>query len=102
MIALVQRIPSHHLAKALGLWETGVAGALATSPLVASTAVTHAGVENAFLLSGAAVVALAIIATPALAYVGARQPGQEPPITADATANITAPQETAVNTAKPE
>ncbi|MER6423846.1 MFS transporter [Streptomyces sp. NPDC001137] len=95
LIALVQqRIPSHHLAKALGLWEAGVAGALAISPLVASTAVTHAGVENAFLLSGAAVVALAIIATLALAYVGARQPGQEPPITADATATITAPQET--------
>jgi MFS family permease len=77
LIALVQqRIPSHHLAKALGLWEAGVAGALAISPCVASTAITLAGVENAFLLSGAAVVVLAVTATLTLACVGARQPGQ--------------------------
>jgi len=103
LIALVQqRIPSHHLAKALGLWEAGVAGALAISPFVASTAITLAGVENAFLLSGAAVVVLAVTATLTLASVGARQPGQDPFATADGTASVAAPGETAVITAKPE
>ncbi|MFF7379076.1 MFS transporter [Streptomyces massasporeus] len=103
LIALVQqRIPSHHLAKALGLWEAGVAGALAISPFVASTAITLAGVENAFLLSGAAVVVLTVIATLALACVGARQPGHEPIVAADGTASVAAPEEIAVITAKPE
>jgi 2-methylaconitate cis-trans-isomerase PrpF len=69
LIALVQqRIPSRHLAKALGLWEAGVAGALAISPFVASTAITLAGVRNAFLLSGAAVVVL--VAAAALGKTG--------------------------------
>ncbi|MFE0923338.1 MFS transporter [Streptomyces nigra] len=103
LIALVQqRMPSHHLAKALGLWEAGVAGALAISPFVASTAIILAGVENAFLLSGAAVVVLVVTATLALARVGVRQPGQEPFVTADGTASVAAPGEAAVITAKPE
>ncbi|MCX3287123.1 MFS transporter [Streptomyces sp. NEAU-H22] len=103
LIALVQqRIPSHHLAKALGLWEAGVAGALAISPFVASTAITLAGVANAFLLSGAAVVVLAVTATLTLACVGARQPGREPFATADGTASVAARAETAVITAEPE
>ncbi|WMD03082.1 MFS transporter [Streptomyces sp. FXY-T5] len=107
LIALVQqRIPSHHLAKALGLWEAGVAGALAISPFVASTAITLAGVANAFLLSGAAVVVLAVTATLTLACVGARQPGREPFATADGTADgtasVAARAETAVITAEPE
>ncbi|MFF4277080.1 MFS transporter [Streptomyces sp. NPDC001536] len=103
LIALVQqRTPSHHLAKALGLWEAGVAGALAISPFVASTAITLAGVENAFLLSGAAVVVLAVTATLTLACVGARQPGQELFATADGTASVAAPEENAVITAEPE
>jgi hypothetical protein len=81
LIALVQqRIPSQHLAKALGLWEAGVAGALAISPFVASTAIALAGVQSAFLLSGAAVVVLAATATLTLACAGVRQPGQEPAI----------------------
>jgi MFS family permease len=103
LIALVQqRIPSHHLAKALGLWEAGVAGALAISPFVASTAIALAGVENAFLLSGAALVVLAVTAALTLACVGARQPGQEPIVTADGTASVAAPEEVVVITVKPE
>ncbi|GAA4079020.1 MFS transporter [Streptomyces shaanxiensis] len=103
LIALVQqRIPSHHLAKALGLWEAGVAGALAISPFVASTAITLAGVANAFLLSGAAVVVLAVTATLTLACVGARQPGREPFAAADGTASVAASEETAVIAAEPE
>ncbi|MFD9207412.1 MFS transporter [Streptomyces sioyaensis] len=75
LIALVQqRIPERHLAKALGLWEAGVAGALAVSPFVASTAITLAGVEAAFLLSGAALVVLAATAALTLARVSARHP----------------------------
>lgn len=103
LIALVQqRIPSHHLAKALGLWEAGVAGALAISPLVASSAITLAGVQNAFLLSGAAVAVLALAAALTLTRIGARQPGQKPYITADGTASLAAPGETALITVTPD
>lgn len=103
LIALVQqRIPSHHLAKALGLWEAGVAGALAIAPFVASTAITLAGVENAFLLSGVAVVLLTVTATLALAYLGAGQPGQEPCVTAEGSASVAVPKGTAVITGTPE
>jgi hypothetical protein len=103
LIALVQqRIPSRHLAKALGLWEAGVAGALAISPFVASTAITVAGVEKAYLLSGAAVVVLAAAAALTLAYVGARQPGVSPFVRADGTADVAAPQKTALITPEPE
>ncbi|MFD3377518.1 MULTISPECIES: MFS transporter [unclassified Streptomyces] len=77
LIALVQRrVPDHHLAKALGLWEAGIAGALSVSPFVASTAIKLAGARNAFLLSGAALVALAATAAAVLARVDTRQPGQ--------------------------
>ncbi|MFJ8637201.1 hypothetical protein [Streptomyces sp. NPDC093568] len=103
LIAWVQqRIPGRHLAKALGLWEAGVAGALAVSPFVAFTAITLAGVENAFLLSGAAVVVLAVTAALTLACVGTRKPGQEPVVTTDGTASAAAREETAVITARPE
>jgi hypothetical protein len=57
---------------------------------------------NAFLLSGAAIVVLAVTATLALACVGARQPGQEPFVTAEGTASVAPQEETAVITAKPE
>jgi MFS family permease len=103
LIALVQqRIPSRHLAKALGLWEAGVAGALAISPFVASTAITLAGVEKAYLLSGAAVVVLAATAALTLAYVGARQPGASPFVRADGTADVAASQKSALITPEPE
>jgi MFS family permease len=63
LIALVQqRIPDRHLAKALGLWEAGVAGALAVSPFVAAATIEHVGVRSAFMLSGAALIALATTA----------------------------------------
>ncbi|MEU6231103.1 MFS transporter [Streptomyces sp. NPDC047042] len=72
LIALVQqRIPGHHLAKALGLWEAGVAGALAVSPFVASTTIALTGVRNAFLLSGAALVVVALTAAFALTRTAA-------------------------------
>jgi hypothetical protein len=78
LIALVQqRIPSHHLAKALGLWEAGVAGALAVSPFVASTTIALTGVKDAFLLSGAALVVLAMSAALTLARTDrAQRPGK--------------------------
>ncbi|MER6290652.1 MFS transporter [Streptomyces sviceus] len=75
LIALVQqRIPDSHLAKALGLWEAGIAGALAASPFIASTTISLVGVRAAFMLSGAALVALALVASTILAATTARQP----------------------------
>jgi len=39
LIALVQqRIPDRHLAKALGLREAGIAGAIAIAPIIATRA----------------------------------------------------------------
>ena len=73
LIALVQqRIPDRHLAKALGLWEAGIAGALAVSPLVAAVTIEQLGVRNAFMLSGAALIALATIAAITVTRVSAR------------------------------
>ncbi len=67
LIALVQqRIPDDHLAKALGLWEAGIAGALAVSPFIASTTISMFGVKAAFMLSGAALIALAGVAAAVL------------------------------------
>jgi MFS family permease len=71
LIALVQqRIPDRHLAKALGLWEAGIAGALAVSPFVAAAVIESVGVRVGFMLSGTALVALAAIAAATLARVG--------------------------------
>jgi hypothetical protein len=70
LIALVQqRIPDRHLAKALGLCEAGIAGAIAVAPFVAAATIEHAGVRNAFMLSGAALIGLAAIAAVALTRV---------------------------------
>ncbi|MFG2577094.1 MFS transporter [Streptomyces sp. NPDC048481] len=102
LIALVQqRIPSRHLAKALGLWEAGVAGALAISPFVASAAITLAGVRDAFLLSGAAVVVLVAVAALTLC-LGARRSDRGPSVPADGTAGAAAPAGRAAITAEPE
>jgi MFS family permease len=80
LIALVQqRIPDRHLAKALGLWEAGIAGALAVSPFVAAATIEQLGVRNAFMLSGAALIALAATAAITLTRVSAR-PARRPPI----------------------
>jgi MFS family permease len=76
LIALVQRrVPDRHLAKALGLWEAGIAGALTVSPFVASTTIGLVGAAHAFVLSGAALVVLATTAALVLRRVGADRPG---------------------------
>jgi len=73
LIALVQqRIPDRHLAKALGLWEGGIAGAVAIAPLVAAATIAQVGVRVAFMLSGAALIALAAIAAVAVSQVPLR------------------------------
>lgn len=70
LIALVQqRIPEAHLAKALGLWEAGVAGALAVSPFLASGVIGLIGVGPAFVVSSAALMALAVAAAAVLTAV---------------------------------
>lgn len=57
LIALVQqRIPDRHLAKALGIWEAGIAGAVAIAPVIAAAIIDHAGVKAGFMLSGAALI----------------------------------------------
>jgi MFS family permease len=59
LIALVQqRIPDRHLAKALGLWEAGIAGAIAIAPVIATTIIDNAGVSTGFMLSGAALIVI--------------------------------------------
>ncbi|PIM67157.1 MFS transporter [Streptomyces sp. JV178] len=76
LIALVQRrVPDRHLAKALGLWEAGIAGALTVSPFVASTTISLVGAAHAFVLSGAALVVLATTAALFLRRFGADRPG---------------------------
>ncbi|SPF02632.1 MFS transporter [Streptomyces sp. MA5143a] len=76
LIALVQRrVPDRHLAKALGLWEAGIAGALTVSPFVASSAISLVGAAHAFVLSGVALVLLATTAAIVLRRFGADRPG---------------------------
>ncbi len=59
LIALVQqRMPERHLAKALGLWEAGIAGAVAIAPVIATTIIDTVGVSAGFMLSGAALVVI--------------------------------------------
>jgi MFS family permease len=63
LIALVQqRIPDRHLAKALGLWEAGIAGAIAIAPLIATAIIDSAGVSAGFMLSGAALIVIGLVA----------------------------------------
>jgi MFS family permease len=72
LIALVQqRIPDHHLAKALGLWEAGIAGALAVAPFIAAATIELVGVRNAFMLSGATLIAIAAAAAVTLTRTSA-------------------------------
>ena len=73
LIALVQqRIPDRHLAKALGLWEAGIAGAIAISPIIATTIIDTAGVSTGFLLSGAALIVIGSTAALALNRIRGR------------------------------
>jgi MFS family permease len=67
VIALVQqRIPDRHLAKALGPWEAGIAGAIAIAPVIAITIIDNAGVSTGFMLSGAALIVIGMAAALAL------------------------------------
>jgi MFS family permease len=69
-----QRIPDRHLAKVFGLWEAGIAGALAVAPFIAAATIEQAGVRSAFMLSGVAMIAISVIASIALTRVGAGRP----------------------------
>jgi len=67
LIALVQqRIPDRHLAKALGLWEAGIAGAIAIAPIIGTAIIDSAGVGTGFMLSGAALIVIGGVAALAL------------------------------------
>src|SRR5262252_1963049 len=67
LIALVQqRIADRHLAKALGLWEAGIAGAIAIAPIIATTIIDNLGLSTGFLLSGAALIVIGVAAALAL------------------------------------
>lgn len=75
LIALVQqRIPDRHLAKALGLWEAGIAGAIAIAPVIATTIIDNAGVSTGFMLSGAALIVIGALAALALNRTKSRGP----------------------------
>jgi MFS family permease len=77
LVALVQRrIPDRHLAKVFGLWEGGIAGALALAPVIAAFLIAHVGVRTGFMLSGVTLIALAGAATLTLARAGALRPAQ--------------------------
>ena len=78
LIALVQqRIPDRHLAKALGLWEAGIAGAIAIAPVIATTIIDTAGVSTGFMLSGAALIVIGLVAALALKQTRARGPAHQ-------------------------
>jgi hypothetical protein len=61
-----QRIPDRHLAKVLGLWEAGVAGAVAVAPVLAATTIDAFGVRTGFMLSGVALIFIGTSAALAL------------------------------------
>lgn len=71
LIALVQqRIPDRHLAKALGLWEAGIAGAVAIAPLIATAVIDSAGVSTGFMLSGVTLIVIGGAAALVLTRIG--------------------------------
>jgi hypothetical protein len=79
LVALVQqRIPDRHLAKVFGLWEGGIAGAVALAPVIAAFLIEHVGVRTGFMLSGVALIALSAIAALTLLRAGALRPAQRP------------------------
>jgi len=64
LIALLQaRIPGRHLGKAMALWQTGIAAALAISPPLAALAIRAWGLTASFALSGSGLAALSGLAT---------------------------------------
>ena len=79
LVALVQRrIPDRHLAKVFGLWEGGIAGAIALAPVIAAFLIAHVGVRTGFMLSGVTLIALSGLAALTLARAGALRPAERP------------------------
>jgi MFS family permease len=79
LVALVQRrIPDRHLAKVFGLWEGGIAGAVALAPVIAAFLIAHVGVRTGFMLSGVTLIALAAASALTLARAGALRPAERP------------------------
>jgi MFS family permease len=79
LIALIQqRIPDRHLAKALGLWEAGIAGAIAIAPVIATTIIDTAGISAGFLLSGATLIVIGLVAALTLHHTRGRDTGSAP------------------------
>ena len=79
LIALVQqRIPDRHLAKALGLWEAGISGAIAIAPVIATIIIENVGVSTGFMLSGAALIVIGLVAALALNRTKGRGPVSSP------------------------
>jgi MFS family permease len=79
LVALVQRrIPDRHLAKVFGLWEGGIAGAVALAPVIAAFLIAHVGVRTGFMLSGVTLIALSAAAALTLARAGALRPAERP------------------------
>jgi MFS family permease len=77
LVALVQRrIPDRHLAKVFGLWEGGIAGAIALAPVIAAFLIAHVGVRTGFMLSGVTLIALAAAAALTLARASALRPAE--------------------------
>lgn len=67
-----QRIPDRHLAKALGLWEAGIAGAIAIAPVIATAIIASVGVGTGFVLSGGALIVIGATAALALSGIAGR------------------------------
>lgn len=63
LVCLVQqRVPPAHLAKALGVWESGIALAVSASPFFAAAVVAHAGPRAGFVVSGTAITLVGLAA----------------------------------------
>jgi len=74
LIALVQaRIPNQHLAKVLGLWEAGIAGAIAVAPPLAAVVLKEVGLAGGFALSGVILIVLGAAAALVLARLPVRR-----------------------------
>src|SRR5262249_33657963 len=92
LIALVQqRIPDRHLAKALGLWEAGIAGAITLAPLIATAVIGTAGVSTGFMLSGAALIVIGAAAALILHHTRRPDPAPSPPRRAPGPEPLTPP-----------
>lgn len=89
LIALVQeRIPDRHLAKALGLWEAGIAGAVALAPVIATAIIDTVGVSTGFMLSGAALIIIGGTAALILHRTRRRDRGPAPTVSEHITPDL--------------